>query len=203
MATLFIVTAPSGAGKTSLVEALIAATPDVTRSVSHTTRAPRPGEQDGVDYHFTGRERFLSLIDSGDFLEHAEVFGNLYGTSRSTVEQALAAGRDVILVIDWQGAATIKKLLPDACSIFIVPPSLAALRERLSGRGQDDAAVIEARLAEARDDIGHHQGFDYLVVNDVFDDAAADLRHIVLARRLTGAQQIRRHETLLAELLGH
>lgn len=202
MATLFIVTAPSGAGKTSLVEALIAATPDVVRSVSHTTRAPRPGEQDGVDYHFTERERFMSLVDKGDFLEHAEVFGNLYGTSRSTVEQELAAGRDVILVIDWQGAANIKKLLPDAVSIFVVPPSLAALRERLSGRGQDDAAVIEGRLAEARDDIAHHQGFDYLVVNDVFDDAATDLRHILLAQRLRGGQQAQRQEALLAELLG-
>jgi guanylate kinase len=175
----------------------------VVRSVSHTTRAPRPGETDGADYHFTDRERFQQMVAADDFLEHAEVFGNLYGTSRSAVERELAAGRDVILVIDWQGAANVKKLLPDAVSVFIVPPSLSALRERLSGRGQDDADVIAGRLAEARDDIGHYQGFDYLVVNDVFEDAAADLRHIVIAQRLAGAQQAVRQQALLAELLGH
>jgi len=202
MATLFIVTAPSGAGKTSLVEVLIASTADVVRSVSHTTRAPRPGETDGVDYHFTERESFLTMVAADDFLEHAEVFDNLYGTSRSAVEKELAAGHDVVLVIDWQGAANIKRLLPDAVSIFIVPPSLAALRERLSGRGQDDAAVIERRLTDARDDIGHHQGFDYLLVNDRFEDAAAELACIVVAERLRGAQQRQRQQRLLAELTG-
>ena len=202
MASLFIVTAPSGAGKTSLVEALVASTDGVVRSVSHTTRAPRPGETDGVDYHFTERQRFLAMVAADDFLEHAEVFGNLYGTSRSSVEKELAGGRDVVLVIDWQGAANIKRLLPDAIGIFIVPPSLQALRERLSGRGQDDEAVIERRLAEARDDIGHHHGFDYLLVNDRFEQAAAELACIVVAQRLRASGQQQRHDQLLAELAG-
>lgn len=201
MATLFIVTAPSGAGKTSLVEALIASVPDVVRSVSHTTRAPRPGETNGVDYHFTDRDGFQAMVAADDFLEHAEVFDNHYGTSRRTVEKELAAGHDVVLVIDWQGAANIKQMIPEAVSIFIVPPSLAALRERLSGRGQDDEAVIERRLADARDDVGHYHGCDYLLVNDRFDDAAADLRCVVLAQRLRGDQQQQRQRALLAELV--
>ena len=201
MATLFIVTAPSGAGKTSLVEALIASVPGVVRSVSHTTRAPRPGEANAVDYHFTDRDGFQAMVAADDFLEHAEVFDNHYGTSRSTVEKELAAGHDVVLVIDWQGAANIKQMIPEAVSIFIVPPSLAALRERLSGRGQDDEAVIERRLADARDDVGHYHGCDYLLVNDRFEDAAAELRCVVMAQRLRGDRQQQRQRELLAELV--
>ena len=202
MAVLFIVTAASGAGKTSLVENLIASTPDIVRSVSHTTRQPRPGEVDGVDYHFTDGERFQAMVTAGDFLEHARVFDNFYGTSRAAVEAQLAQGRDVVLVIDWQGAANIRRLLPDAVSVFVIPPSLDALRQRLTGRGQDSDEVIDRRLVDARSDIGHYGGFDYLVVNDDFDDACADLRHIVRAQRLRRPAQVVRHRRILDEMLG-
>jgi guanylate kinase len=202
MSTLYIVSAPSGAGKTSLVEALIASTPGIVRSVSHTTRAPRPGEHDGVDYYFVDPERFAEMVDEGRFLEHAEVFGNHYGTSVDGVDDSLADGDDVILVIDWQGAENVRQQRPDAQSIFIVPPSLAALRERLSSRGQDDAEVVEGRLAEARSEIEHYHDFDYLVVNDRFDEAGDDLRHIVLARRLQCRRQAERQRGLLGDLLG-
>jgi guanylate kinase len=200
--SLYIVSAPSGAGKTSLVEALIASTPGIVRSVSHTTRASRPGEQDGVDYYFVDPDRFEAMVAEGRFLEHAEVFGNYYGTSVDSVDDSLADGDDVILVIDWQGAENVRGQRPDAQSIFIVPPSLAALRQRLSARGQDDDEVVEGRLAQARDEIAHYQDFDYLVVNDRFDEAEDDLRHIVLARRLRCEQQAERQRGLLGELLG-
>lgn len=200
--TLYIVSAPSGAGKTSLVEALIASTPGIVRSVSHTTRAPRPGERDGVDYHFTDHDGFVAMVAAGRFLEHAEVFDNRYGTSVDSVDASLAAGNDVILVIDWQGAGNVRRQRPDARSIFIVPPSLAALRQRLSGRGQDDADVIERRLAKARDEMGHYGDFDYLVVNDRFEAACDDLRHIVLAQRLRCRRQAEQQRALLDELLG-
>ena len=147
--TLYIISAPSGAGKTSLVKALIELTGNLRVSVSHTTRAMRPGEHDGVNYHFTSREAFLKQVGDGDFLEHAEVFGNLYGTSQQTVERTLAEGHDLILEIDWQGAQQVRRKLPNAHSIFILPPSQTALRERLTQRGQDDETVIDKRMAEA------------------------------------------------------
>lgn len=199
MSSLFIVTAPSGAGKTSLVEALIASTDGIVRSVSHTTRAPRPGEVDGRDYHFVDHSQFAQMVAEDRFLEHAEVFGNAYGTARAGVEQALAADRDVVLVIDWQGAASVRQLMPDAVSVFIAPPSLDELRQRLQGRGQDDAAVIERRLAEASGDMLHVDGFDFLVINDRFEQALEDLGHVVLAQRLGREQQLRRHQGLIAD----
>lgn len=201
MATLFIVTAPSGAGKTSLVQALLETSTAIGRSVSHTTRAPRPGEVDGEDYHFTDHDGFQSMVGDDQFLEHARVFDNFYGTSRGAVEQQLAADRDVVLVIDWQGAANVKRLIPDAVGIFIVPPSLAALRDRLSGRGQDSDEVIARRLADARGDIEHYREFDYLIVNDRFEDACEDLRHIVLAQRLRLSAQDQRHRSMLGDLI--
>lgn len=196
MGNLFIVTAPSGAGKTSLVDALMASLPGIVRSVSHTTRAPRPGEVDGRDYHFVDAAQFRAMVAVDAFLEYAEVFGNAYGTAWQGVEQALAAERDMVLVIDWQGAANVRRRLPEAVSIFIAPPSLDELRRRLEGRGQDDAAVIESRLAEAGEDMRHVEEFDYLVVNDQFDQAVTDLVHIVSARRLERRQQLSRHRGL-------
>ncbi|MFZ5724262.1 MAG: guanylate kinase [Pseudomonadota bacterium] len=181
--SLFIISAPSGAGKTSLVKALVGSTDGIGVSVSHTTRAQRPGETDGVNYHFVDRARFLELAGRGDFLEHAEVFGNLYGTSKVWVGESLAAGRDVILEIDWQGAQQIRRLMPDAVGIFILPPSRQVLRERLAGRGTDSAEVIERRLAEADGDMSHFSEFDHVIVNDVFEQALTELRAVVLARR--------------------
>ncbi|MFP5441865.1 MAG: guanylate kinase [Gammaproteobacteria bacterium] len=181
--SLFIISAPSGAGKTSLVKALVESTPDIGVSVSHTTRAQRPGETDGVNYHFTTREKFLALAGHGDFLEHAEVFGNLYGTSSAWVNGELAQGRDVILEIDWQGAQQIRRLMPDAVGIFILPPSREVLRQRLVGRGTDSAEVVERRLASADEDMSHFSEFDHVIINDDFQLALAELRAVVLARR--------------------
>ena len=195
--TLFTVSAPSGAGKTSLVHALVEQESTVEVSVSHTTRAMRPGEVDGVNYHFCDRATFAAMLDRGEFLEHAEVFGNLYGTSQRFVEATLAADRDVILEIDWQGAQQVKRLLPQTCAIFILPPSADALRDRLTGRGQDDTATIEKRMAAAVSEMSHYVEADYLVVNDVFDDALADLRALMRTQRLqTGRQSLRLEEQL-------
>lgn len=198
---LFTVSAPSGAGKTSLVRALVEADPEVRVSVSHTTRPPRAGEQDGINYHFVDQARFLAMVGAGDFLEHAEVFGNYYGTAQSAVEAARAAGHDVVLEIDWQGAAQVRRQVPDSIAISIVPPSLAVLRERLTGRGQDDSAVIEKRMAEAVSELSHYPEADYLVVNDRFEEALADLRAVVRASRLTQARQQLTQADLLAKLL--
>ena len=199
--TLYIVSAPSGAGKTSLVKALIELTPNLQVSVSHTTRAMRPGEVDGVNYHFTDRDSFLRQVEAGDFLEHAEVFGNLYGTSQSAVEQALAEGRDLILEIDWQGAQQVRRKLPQAHSIFILQPSREALRQRLTQRGQDHDEVIDQRMAEAEAEMSHYVEFDSLVINDTFEHALEDLRAIVRSYRLqTSAQQARYNELLQALL---
>lgn len=181
--TLYVIAAPSGAGKTSLVKALISRLDGIGVSVSHTTRPQRPGETDGVNYNFVDRERFQSLADAGEFLEHAEVFGNLYGTSQRWVESTLATGRDVILEIDWQGAQQVRRLLPDAIGIFILPPSLPVLRERLVGRSTDAPDVIARRLAQAQDDMSHYIEFDYLVINDDFARALDELATIVLAQR--------------------
>ena len=199
--TLYIVSAPSGAGKTTLVKALIDQIDSLRVSVSHTTRPIRPGEVDGVNYHFTSREQFLQQVKEGDFLEHAEVFGNLYGTSQSTVEQTLAAGHDLILEIDWQGAQQVRRALPQACSIFILPPSREALQQRLSNRGQDSAEVIAARMALATDEMSHYVEYDYIVINDDFQIALDELKSILAGNRLTLARQQAVYRELLAGLL--
>lgn len=199
--SLFIVAAASGTGKTSLVKALVESMPGLGVSISHTTRPIRPGEVDGVNYHFTAREDFVRMISEGAFLEHAEVFGNLYGTSKDWVVSELQQDRDVILEIDWQGAAQIRRLLPESVSIFILPPSLETLKSRLTGRGQDSPEVIAHRLREAQGDISHYAEFSYLVVNDDFDAALADLQAIVRASRLSYRSQSVRQATLIQRLL--
>lgn len=199
--TLFIVSAPSGAGKTSLLKALVEQLHDVLVSVSHTTRAMRPGERDGVHYHFVAPEVFAGMVARGEFLEHAEVFGNHYGTSRPWVEDTLARGQDVILEIDWQGAQQMRRLMPEAQSIFILPPSRPALEERLTGRGQDAPAVIAQRMSAAKEEMAHYAEYDYLVVNDVFNLALGDLKAIFQVRRLRVEAQAVRHQDMLAGLL--
>ena len=201
--TLFTVSAPSGAGKTSLVKALVDSDSGVTVSVSHTTRARRPGEEHGVNYHFVDREQFLEMLGRDAFLEHAQVFDNYYGTSKEWVEQTLAAGRDVILEIDWQGAAQVRRLLPKTVGIFILPPSQEALRERLTGRGQDDKSVIERRMDQAIDEMSHYVEADYLVINDNFDEALAELRAVIAAQRQRLVHQQERYGDLLQALLRH
>ncbi|MDH4558749.1 guanylate kinase [Pseudomonas sp. BN417] len=199
--TLYIVSAPSGAGKTSLVKALIDAEPNIRVSVSHTTRGMRPGEVDSVNYNFVTREEFVHMLEHGDFLEHAEVFGNLYGTSQRWVQQTLAEGHDLILEIDWQGAQQVRHLMPQAKSIFILPPSQEALRQRLNNRGQDSDEIIDRRMREAVSEMSHYVEYDYLVINDDFATALDDLRAIFRANQLRhGAQQVR-HGALLARLL--
>ncbi len=199
--TLYTVSAPSGAGKTSLVKALIDNTSNICVSVSHTTRKMRPGERDGVNYHFVSEAEFLSMVEAQSFLEHAQVFTNFYGTSRHWVEDQLVDGTDVILEIDWQGAAQVREQIPDTVSIFILPPSRHALRDRLTGRGQDDESTIERRMAEAKSESSHYAEANYLVINDQFDSALADLRAIVRCQRLTLAKQQSRHHDLLRDLL--
>lgn len=199
--TLYIVSAPSGAGKTSLVKALLDALPDIRLSVSHTTRAMRPGEADGVNYHFVDCATFTSLLEHGDFLEHAEVFGNYYGTSQAALERDLAEGHDLILEIDWQGAEQVRRKLPHAQSIFILPPSQAALRQRLDNRGQDSAEVIERRMREAVSEMSHYVEYDYLIINDDFASALEDLKSIFRTRQLRLDRQQRRHDDLLVDLL--
>ncbi|MEJ5211246.1 MAG: guanylate kinase [Burkholderiales bacterium] len=199
---VFVVSAPSGAGKTSLVRALLEADPQVRLSVSYTTRPPRPGEVDGVHYHFVSVEQFMEMLNRGDFLESAQVYGNYYGTSQRWIEEQLAAGTDILLEIDWQGAAQIRRLMPRAVSIFILPPSLEALRARLQGRGQDTEEVIERRLAAAREDMSHVGEFDYVIINDDFSTASQDLQAVVRAQRLRVEGQLARHASLLKELLG-
>jgi len=199
--TLYIVSAPSGAGKTSLVKALLDSEPNVRVSVSHTTRAMRPGEQDGVNYHFIDREQFAAMIERSEFLEHAQVFDNFYGTSQVWVEQTLAQGFDLILEIDWQGAQQVRRLMPQARSIFILPPTQEALRHRLTNRGQDSAEIIERRMRDAVSEMSHYVEYDYLVINDDFAHALDDLRSIFRANRLLQGSQQQRHAGLLSELL--
>lgn len=199
--TLYIISAPSGAGKTSLVKALIDAQPQVRVSVSHTTRAMRPGEVDGVNYHFVSREEFLERLAQDEFLEHAEVFGNLYGTSQRWLEQTLAEGFDLILEIDWQGAQQVRKLMPQAKSIFILPPTQEALRQRLNNRGQDSEEIIERRMREAVSEMSHYVEYDYVVINDQFSHALEDLKAIFRARQLHQGSQQKRHAELLERLL--
>ncbi len=199
---LFIVSAPSGAGKSSLVKALLERDASIRLSVSCTTRAPRVGEVDGVHYHFIAREEFQARLGRGEFLESAEVYGNYYGTSQRWIEDEMAAGRDILLEIDWQGAAQVRKLMPQARSIFILPPSLSELQRRLVGRGTDSDEVIAKRMAAARDDISHALEFDYLLVNDLFEEALADLLAIARAQRLLAEPQTKRLTPLLSDLLG-
>lgn len=200
-ATLFIVTAPSGAGKTSLVKALVESTDALCVSVSHTTRAPREAEVDGVNYNFVSQEHFFAMREAQEFFESAEVYGNFYGTSKTWVNEQLDAGTDVILEIDWQGARQVREQHPEACSIFILPPSLQALTERLTGRGQDDADTIARRMQQAVAEISHVEEADYIVVNDDFDKALSELRGLVLAQRLLADVQLDRLTPMLAELL--
>jgi guanylate kinase len=197
---LFVVTAASGTGKTSLVKALLERLNDLKVSVSHTTRPMRVGEQHGVHYHFTSTDEFLNKVAEGGFIEHAEVFGNYYGTSHEAVSAQLSAGHDVLLEIDWQGAEQVRRLFPESIQIFIVPPTRAALRERLSNRGQDSAEVIERRLAGSVDEMRQYVNFDYLIVNDVFEDALHELEAIIIANRLRLSQQTRRQAALLEQL---
>ncbi|MBU1664219.1 MAG: guanylate kinase [Gammaproteobacteria bacterium] len=197
---LFIVSAPSGAGKSSLVNALLERDAAIRLSISYTTRAPRPGEEDGVHYHFVSHEAFQERLGKGEFLESAEVYGNYYGTSQPWIEAERAAGRDILLEIDWQGAAQVRHLVPDAISIFILPPSIEELRRRLQGRGTDSEEVIARRMAAAREDVSHCLEFDYLVVNDQFDTALADLLAIARAHRLGMHSQEKRLAGLLLDL---
>lgn len=200
--TLYVISAPSGAGKTSLVKALLGRDPGLHLSVSYTTRRPRPGEIDGLHYHFVAHERFQAMVAAGAFLEHAQVYGNWYGTAEATLRDELAAGRDLILEIDWQGAHQVRNRFPEAVGIFILPPDLATLEARLRGRGQDDAAVIAGRMAQARAEIVHHLDYDYLVINDDFEVALDDLAAIVRARRLLHPIRSPLLGPLLADLLG-
>jgi len=196
---LFIVSAPSGAGKTSLVKALLKTDPAIHLSVSYTTRTPRPGETEGRDYHFVSRERFEIMLADGEFLEHAEVYGNFYGTSKGSIGRDLNAGHDILLEIDWQGADQVRRHFPESASIFILPPSFNALRTRLAGRGQDSDEIIERRLAAAAHDVAHADAFDYIIVNDDFDHALQDLVAITRSIRLEASRQLNRHAALFDE----
>ncbi|MDD2775223.1 MAG: guanylate kinase [Gallionella sp.] len=197
---LFIISAPSGAGKTSLVHALLDINPHIDLSVSYTTRAPRAGEHDGRDYHFVTRETFIEMLNHGDFLESAEVYGNFYGTSQAWISNERARGRDILLEIDWQGAAQIRGLFPEAISIFILPPSIEALEQRLVGRGKDDADIIARRMAAAREDVAHVAEFDYVIINDSLNDALRELNAVVLSARVQSAVQLARHQILINQL---
>jgi guanylate kinase len=197
---IFIICAPSGAGKTSLVAELLRRDRSVRLSVSHTTRAPRAGEQDGRDYHFVSRPAFEAMIERDEFLESADVHGNLYGTSQGWIDEQRAGDVDIVLEIDWQGAQQVRKLIADAVGIFILPPSLATLRRRLNDRGQDSTAVIERRLQAAQGEIAHLAEFDYVIINNNFDDAVEDLVSIVRAARLRTAAQVSRHSDLINSL---
>jgi guanylate kinase len=199
--TLFIVSAPSGAGKTSLVRELIESLDGIQVSVSHTTRERREGEVDGVNYHFVDVPTFEAMVEQGDFFEYARVFDNYYGTSRRTVEAMLAAGQDVILEIDWQGARQVRQQLPDAVSVFILPPSREELERRLASRGTDEHAVIARRMRDAVEEMTHHDEYDYLVINDDFTTALRELQSLVIARRLTREKVSEHHAPLLTALL--
>ena len=199
--TLYIISAASGAGKTSLVKALVESTEDVVVSVSYTTRPKRSGEENGVHYHFVSREQFEAMLAQEEFLEHAQVFDNQYGTSRTWVTERLAAGLDVVLEIDWQGARQVRKLHPESVSIFVLPPSRAELERRLRGRGQDAEEIIARRMRDAVDESSHYNEFDYTVVNDDFETAVTDLTAIIRAQRLRRANQETRQRSLLHELL--
>ena len=197
---LFVISAPSGAGKTSLVQALLNINPQIDMSVSYTTRDPRPGEHDGKDYHFVSRETFLAMAKRGEFLESAEVYGNLYGTSQTWINHENSRGRDILLEIDWQGAAQIRGLFPECISVFILPPSLKALEERLKKRGKDNDAVIARRMAAVRQDVAHVAEFDYVIINDNLNEALRELNAVVVSAKLRCAKQLTRHQDLINQL---
>ncbi len=199
--TLFIVAAPSGAGKSSIVNACLARDPAIRLSISFTSRAPRPGERHAEHYHFVSADDFQSMVAAGDFFEHALVHGDWKGTARQSVEPQLAAGHDVLLEIDWQGAAQVRKQVPDAVSVFILPPSREALEQRMRARGQDSDLVIAQRLAAAREELSHYDEFDYLIVNEHFDRAVDEMCSVFTACRLRRERQIARHAELIATLL--
>jgi guanylate kinase len=198
---LFILSAPSGAGKSSLINALLKKHADMKVSVSHTTRAPRPGEENGVHYHFVSTDEFKALIAKDDFFEWAQVFDNYYGTSKQAIESQLDAGIDVFLDIDWQGAQQVRKIMPSVKTIFILPPSKEELEQRLNNRGQDSAEVIASRMAKAQSETSHYNEYDYVIVNDDFESALGDIEMIVMAQRLTLKAQEERHQVLLNSLL--
>jgi guanylate kinase len=193
---LIVITAPSGAGKSSLIAAALKADPKLRLSVSYTTRAPRPGEQNGREYHFVDEKAFLAMLERGEFLESAEVHGNRYGTSETAINRELGAHHDLILEIDWQGAQQVRRLLPDCIGIFILPPSIGELERRMQKRGQDSAEVIRRRMAAARDEISHSPEFDYAIINKDFDEASQDLVAIIRAARLGTARQLALHPEL-------
>lgn len=197
---IFVVTAPSGAGKTSLVRALLEADKAVRLSISYTTRAPRASEVDGKDYHFVNETTFMEMLERGDFLESALVYGNRYGTSQPWIESVTGGGADILLEIDWQGAAQVRRIFPEAIGIFILPPSLEVLTQRLEGRGSDSGEVITRRLAAARDDIGHVDEFDYVIINDDFNTALQELLAVLRAQRLTVKRQLQCHAEMIAKM---
>lgn len=197
---LFIISAPSGAGKTSLVQRLLVINSGIRLSISYTTRLPRPGEVNGREYHFVSRDEFVQMSERGDFLESAEVYGNLYGTSESWINSQLHEGSDILLEIDWQGAAQVRRLFPEAISIFILPPSIEALHTRLSGRRQDSEEVIAKRMAAAREDISHVSEFDYVIINDKLDEALRQLDAVVIAARQQRKRQMVRYQDLINQL---
>jgi len=197
---LFVISAPSGAGKTSLVHALLNINPQISLSISYTTRDPRSGEHDGRDYHFVSRETFLAMAKRGEFMESAEVYGNLYGTSQTWISEENAKGHDVLLEIDWQGAAQVRRLFPDCVSIFILPPSMEALEQRLKGRGKDNAEVIAKRMAAVREDVAHVAEFDYVIINDNLNVALRELNAVVLSAKLVCAKQLSLHQALINQL---
>jgi len=200
--TLYIISAASGAGKTTLVSAVLEQVDDLEVSVSHTTRAPREGEVDGVNYHFVDKGTFEAMVEDSEFIEYATVFGNMYGTSRQHIQEQLLKGKDVILEIDWQGARQIRQLMPDCRSVYIVPPSTEALRERLTSRGKDDEDIITRRMHEAISEMSHYVEFDYLIINDDFDEARDNLAAIIRGNRMLHEHQQQKHADLLARLLG-
>lgn len=199
--TLYIVAAPSGAGKSSIVNAVLARDPQIALSISFTSRAPRPGERHAQHYNFVSADEFKGMIRAGDFFEYAQVHGDWKGTARQSVEPQLCAGKDVLLEIDWQGARQVREKVPDAVSVFILPPSRAALEERMRKRGQDTEEVIHRRLAAAREEMSHYDEFDYMIVNEVFDTAVDEMCAIFTASRLRREPQAERHASLLAALL--
>jgi len=201
--TLYIVSAPSGAGKSSLINALLAEKRDwaVQVSVSHTTRSPRVGEQNGEHYHFVDVPTFKQLIEEQSFFEWAEVFGNYYGTSRTTIEKALAEGIDIFLDIDWQGARQVREMMPQAKGIFILPPSRAELESRLNKRGQDSEEIIAKRMQEAQSEMSHYDEYDYLIINDDFEQATKEFSAIVTAMRNKREKQVSKHQHMINELL--
>jgi len=201
LGNLFVIAAPSGAGKTSLTRALLEREPSIRLSVSYTTRPPRPGERDGIDYHFVTTEQFIHLKEAGEFLEFAHVHGNWYATSATWLKNQVESGQDVLLEIDWQGAAQVRTLIPSSVHVFILPPSLQSLEERLIRRGQDDGATISRRVEAAREEIRHSEDFNYVIINQDFATAVEDLNAIVRASRLRVGQQRLRHRGLLDKLI--